>query len=582
MQRWVQEQFSTGSTAPGAKRFELPYLVLRGAAQAPYYKRRIPPALRPGVGSSTITRRLAGALGSRAFHASYSRAHSEAEQLLQSAGQPRQLTAREALGIAGQWAQQAGAIPSDPTGAEEAAAVLAALQELGLVLPLPVPSDWSAAGAAEHPQLGGVVQQLARRLEFLDHPGLSGYPDGEIVHGPRPAAGVALQALEATVRACGPSLGSWLQEAQRQLQALGVVVPPGQAQGVALRIATTATALARQSQLIEAGQIPPPLQFPAPPAPSARQGDSFAAAVERWAAIRSPAPKTRLDTEARFRELADHLGSDRLERLTAAAVSDWRASLLAGGGSAGTAKRKLALVRAVLTVAAADGLAVDPKALERLAGRGLREASGTRRQRRPFSLEEAATLWEISRCQQGRPLDRWAFPLGLALGCRLEELAGLQRQDVTEIGGIPVVHIQPSEDRRLKSDSSARKIPVPDVLAREGFASWALAQPDGFLFAEPPPPAADPRRSHYASVRLGKLIRCQAGIADRSAVFHSTRHFVAQQLVDAGVEQRAVEQLLGHSSRSMTARYSRDGLPLPRLAAAMAARDWGWVPEPSC
>lgn len=580
MQRWVQEQFSTGPTAPGGKRFVLPYLVLRGAAQVPYYKRRVPPALRPAVGRSTFTCRLTGPLGGRAFHASYSRAHAEAEQLLQSAGQPRRLSAHEALGIAGRWAQQAGAIPSDPTGSEEAAAVLAALQELGLVLPLPLPANWSGAEAAEHPQLGTVVQRLARQLEMLDHPGLSGYPGGELVHGARPAAGVALRELEAIVRDCRPSLSDWLEEAARQLQALGVTVPPDQRQGVALRIASTAAAMARQSQAIEAGGFPQPLQFPPPPAPTARQGQSFSAAVERWAAIRSPAPKTRLDAEARFRELADHLGGDHLGGLTAAAVSGWRGSLLAAG-TANTTRRKLALVRAVLAVAAADGLAVDPQALERLAGRGLREASGTRRQRRPFTLEEAAKLWRISRGQQGRPLDRWAFPLGLALGCRLEELAGLQRQDVAEIAGIAVVLIQPSEDRRLKSDSSARKIPVPDALAREGFAAWAMAQPDGFLFPEPPPPAADPRRSHYASVRLSKILRRQGGIEDTSAVFHSCRHFVAQSLVDAGVEQRAIEQLLGHSSRSMTARYSRDGLPLPRLAAAMAARDWGWVPEPS-
>jgi integrase len=532
VQRWVQEQFSTGSTAPGGKRVALPYLVSRGVGGAPYYKRRIPPALRPGVGSSTITRRLAGPLGSRAFHAAYSRAHAEAEQLLQSAGQPRQLTSHEALGVAGQWAQQAGAIPSDPTGAEEAAAVLAALQELGLVLPLPLPANWSGAEAAGHPQLGTVVQRLARRLEFLDHPGLAGYPSGELVHGPRPAAGVALRELEAIVRDCRPTLSDWLLEASRQLQALGVVVPPDQVQAVALRISTTATALARQSQMIEAGGFPQPLQFPPPPAPSAREGDSFSAALERWAAIRSPAPKTRLDAAARFRELAGHLGDDQLGKLTAAAVSDWRASLLAGG-TANTTRRKLALVRAVLAVAAADGLAVDPKALERLAGRGLREASGTRRQRRPFSAEEAATLWQISRCQQGRPLDRWAFPVGLALGCRLEELAGLQRQDVVEIAGIPVVHIQPSEDRRLKSDTSARKIPLPDALVREGFVAWAMAQPGGFLFPEPPPPAADPRRSHYASVRLSKILRRQAGIEDTTAVFHSCRHSVAQSLVRA-------------------------------------------------
>ena len=576
MQSWVQQQFSTPPSTPGKRRFELPFLVLRGVAESPYYKRRIPADMRPSIGASTITTRLPGPLGSRAFHAGYARAHADAERRLQGARQQRQLSAHEALGVAGRWAQQAGAIDADSVWAEEAAAVLGAVQELALVLPMPVPEDWSPEGVEQHPQLGAAVQELAQRLESMDHPGLAGWPDGYIVHGPAPSPARALTELAATVRACRSSLNSWLGEARRQLAELGVSVAPDQAQAVALRIANTAVTLGRQTLEIEAGKIPPPLQFPPPPAPSAGPGGSFRAAVERWAAIRSPAPKTRLDAEARFRELADHLGHDELGKLTAAAISEWRASLL-NNGTASTARRKLALVRAVLTVAAADGLVVDPQVIERLAGRGLREATGTRRQRRPFTVEEAASLWEISRAQQGRPLDRWAFPLGLALGCRLEELAGLKRQDVVEVGGLQIVVIQPSADRRLKSDSSTRRIPVPDALVREGFLDWVRGQEEGFLFPEPPPPAADPRRSHYASVRLSKILRRQAGITDTTAVFHSCRHFTAQSLVDAGVEQRAIEQILGHSSRSMTARYSRGGMPLELLKEAMGRRCWGWT-----
>jgi len=165
----------------------------------------------------------------------------------------------------------------------------------------------------------------------------------------------------------------------------------------------------------------------------------------------------------------------------------------------------------------------------------------------------------------------------LSLGCRLEELAGLQASDVRQIEGQWVVVIEPSEDRRLKNNTSARTVPLPDALLREGFTTWAQQQGEGLLFPEPAPPAKDPRLSHYASIRLGKLIRKQAGISDPAAVFHSCRHFTAQQLVDAGAPQRVIEQLLGHSSRSMTARYSRDGVPLAQLAAAMEAREWGWL-----
>ena len=166
--------------------------------------------------------------------------------------------------------------------------------------------------------------------------------------------------------------------------------------------------------------------------------------------------------------------------------------------------------------------------------------------------------------------------MGLTLGARLEELAGLRREDVHQADGLWVVEIQPSTDRRLKNDSSARVIPLPDALIVEGFVEWTQQQGPGLLFLEPKPPAVDPRLSHYASIRLGRLLRIQAGIADRTAVFHSSRHFTAQQLVDSGAEQRVIEQILGHTSRSMTARYSRGGVPLVLLKEAMERRSWGW------
>ncbi len=74
-------------------------------------------------------------------------------------------------------------------------------------------------------------------------------------------------------------------------------------------------------------------------------------------------------------------------------------------------------------------------------------------------------------------------------------------------------------------------------------------------------------------MRLARLIRKQANIKDPTAVFHSCRHFVSQALVNIGVEQRVIEQLMGHSSRSMTARYSRGGIPLQKLAAAIESRN---------
>jgi len=567
----------------------LPYLLVRGAAEVPYYKRRVPPDLRESVGQSTLTIRLEGPLQSSSrpgryspiFLASYSRAHQQAEErIAQARGQQRELSAIEQLGVAGAWARQAGPQGPDTVTAQEAAAILQAVGQLGLVLPLPVPQDWDTEEARNHADLVAVVQRLAWGLHDLEHPGLAPPPDGDLVWGQQAInAADALLYLQDCVRSAASALSLWLQQSQRQLDELGLVVSAEQRQLVALRMAHTSAALGRQELQIEAGRIVPPLSFPEPP-----QGAGAALRIEdalaRWQALRDPAPKTQLDAERRISELAAFVGHDRLDQLSPQQISEWRAQLIEQS-SVTTVKRKLALVRAVLQAAAADGLPINLQSIERLSAKGLRESGGTRRQRRPFSHEEASLLWVLSRKQQGpRPFDRWAFPLGLSLGCRLEELAGLRREDVREIDGIWVVEIQPTEDRRLKSDSSARRVPIPQALAREGFIEWAHQQAEGILFAEPTPPAADPRRSHYASVRLAKILRRQAGITDRTAVFHSCRHTVAQSLVDVGTEQRVIEQLLGHSSKSMTARYSRGGIPLQQLAAAMEARAWGWVPTP--
>ncbi|MEN9540754.1 MAG: hypothetical protein RLZZ459_845 [Cyanobacteriota bacterium] len=570
------------SSSPPSER--LPYVVLRGASGHPghpTYKRRIPPELRPVIGSSTITTRLEGhPHGSltqrRQFLGSYARIHQDAEQRIAAArGQLRELSAIEQLGVAGAWAKRAGPQGTDTVHAEEAAAILAALGQLELVVPALVPLDWQMPAEATHRELVPVVQELAGKLQCLEHPGLAPVPDGHLAWGEEEVSAAAAKAyLEGCVQGTAALLSEWLGQAQHQLDALGLVVAPLQRQQVALRMARTAAALGRQEAAIEAGRSVQPLVFPEPP----KAAVLFSDALNRWKALRDPAPKTVLDAERRLAELQGFLGHDRLDAMSPEQVSEWRAQLIASTTTS-TVKRKLALVRAVLQAAAADGLPIETQVLERMSARGLRESGGTRQQRRPFTLEEATLLWKLSRQQQGpRPLDRWAFPLGLGLGCRLEELAGLRREDVRLIDGVWVAEIQPTEDRRLKNDSSARRVPIPQALEQEGFISWAQQQDEGLLFREPEPPAADPRRSHYASIRLGKVIRRDAQINDPTAVFHSCRHFTAQGLVDAGIEQRLIEQILGHSSRSMTARYSRGGVPLAQLAAAMGARDWSWVP----
>jgi len=579
------------STAATTDRQRLPYVVLRGSDRTPYYKRQIPPGLRPVVGASTFTVRLEGnPAGSprdrQRFASSYARADAQAEEslALARAGQ-RVLTHQEQLGAAGAWAQAAGPQHPDPTDRSEVAAVLRAITTLGIVLPSPISADWAPGPIANEQALVEEVRRLAHGIDSLEHPVAIHPPHGDLLWGDglkTPAAAASF--LADAVREAREPLEHWLSEARQQLHRLGVIVDPDQQQQVALRLATTSAHLGQQASQIEHGRFPEPIRFPDPPAPSARP-ETLTSCFERWVALRNPAAKTRTDAAARLEEFRDFIGSNSLDQLTPQQVIDWRNHLLQGIAPStgkkrtpGTAKKHLALIRAILLAAHSDGLPVPQAVLDRMAGRGIRNASGTSRKRRPFTLAEATTLIRVSRQQRGRPLDRWALPLALALGCRLEEIAGIRKEDIAHQGDIPVVNIHPSAERRLKSDSSCRRVPIPHALQAELFLEWVNDQPDGLLFPEPTPPAADPRLSHYASVRLGKLIRKQALITDPTAVTHSARHFTAQQLVDANAEQRMIEQILGHGSKSMTARYSRAGIPIPLVAAAMESRDWSWWP----
>jgi len=579
VQRWVQ---GSSPHTPLVGALVLPYVVVRGPSRLPYYKRRVPAQLREALGRSTFTARLAGAPGSKEFKRAYDLIHGQAEAALAGAETLPRLSAQEQLGVAGRWA--ALAPPQDEEtafDAKEVEAVLMALDQLGIVLPSPLLQGWQAPPMKSR-DVVEVVRRMAREIESIPHPAFWHQP-GNVLYADDLTTTIAVAHLEETVGQCRQGIGNRINEARHQHKALGLTGAAAEVQAVALRLVTAAVHMGQQAAEIEAGRLPDPLPaFPPPPNGNGAGGagvrPTFEQALDRWARLRRPAHKSQLDAAARLQELANHTGHNRFDQLTPAEVTGWRDALLEGG-SASTAKRKLAMVRAVLGAAAGDGLELQGGVLERLAGRGLRDSTGTRRERRPFSEAEATVLWQISRQQEGRPLDRWGFPLGLALGARLEELAGLRREDVHQADGLWVVEIQPSTDRRLKNDSSARVIPLPDALVAEGFVEWIQQQGPGLLFLEPKPPAVDPRLSHYASIRLGKLLRVQAGIADRSAVFHSSRHFTAQQLVDSGAEQRVIEQILGHTSRSMTARYSRGGVPVALLKNAMERRSWGWVAE---
>lgn len=155
----------------------------------------------------------------------------------------------------------------------------------------------------------------------------------------------------------------------------------------------------------------------------------------------------------------------------------------------------------------------------------------------------------------GTPLadrDRTLLEVLAATGARISETVGLDLADV-DLDGRTV---------RLRGPGGReRVVPLP---------GWATATLRGYLAEVRPTLAVDPV-AVFVNARGGRLSRQsawtvlvraaeRAGVSDHVSP-HTLRHSFAVHLVEAGVDVREVQVLLGHASTATTQRYAPAGHP---------------------
>jgi len=84
--------------------------------------------------------------------------------------------------------------------------------------------------------------------------------------------------------------------------------------------------------------------------------------------------------------------------------------------------------------------------------------------REPFSVDELEKLYSAS-LAFGKL--RLILPILGETGCRLSEVLGMLKDDVTEEDGLYVIHIRENDVRGLKTESSKRSLPIVSGYARE-------------------------------------------------------------------------------------------------------------------
>jgi site-specific recombinase XerD len=167
-----------------------------------------------------------------------------------------------------------------------------------------------------------------------------------------------------------------------------------------------------------------------------------------------------------------------------------------------------------------------------------------------LSRDEVQRLFAVVTNLKQRALFMVAYDAGL----RLSELINLRLEDIDS--GRMVLRIRQGKG---KKDRYARLTPGLLELLRE---YWREFRPENLLF---PGATANKRYDLATPGHLLKKVCRKAGIQKRVSM-HTLRHSFATHLLEAGVNLRVIQQMLGHDKIQTTALYTH--ISLEELRAA--------------
>ncbi|MDP4301981.1 site-specific integrase [Leptothrix discophora] len=194
------------------------------------------------------------------------------------------------------------------------------------------------------------------------------------------------------------------------------------------------------------------------------------------------------------------------------------------------------------------GIGVNP-------AQGLQIANVEPTSRLPFDESELTRLFNGREWAARRflhPHYYWIMLLGIYTGARLNELAQLRIIDFVKLTGVDVINIADvgdDENVRRKTAAATRPVPIHGELVRLGLLRWVERQRQSGakqLFGELKPG----RDGHGQAVsKWFQRYRDRCGITGTQAkVFHSFRAGFISQLLNAGVAQHMVANIVGHET----------------------------------
>ncbi|WP_337186391.1 site-specific integrase [Phenylobacterium sp.] len=212
---------------------------------------------------------------------------------------------------------------------------------------------------------------------------------------------------------------------------------------------------------------------------------------------------------------------------------------------------------------------------------GLVERGDPQVKRRGFEADELKKLFGALRVfRENVPSRFWVPALSAYTGARAGEICQLHASDVIEVNGVPCLNLSVFDakgvraaDKRLKTSSSERIVPLHKTLVDAGFLRFAQKQKDGERLFPELEPGTKGSYSHGFSKWFGRFKR-GVGFHERSLVFHSFRHGFRDACRRAEIPEETALALGGWAAINQATRYG-DRAAVPVLERAVQKIEYG-------
>jgi len=185
-------------------------------------------------------------------------------------------------------------------------------------------------------------------------------------------------------------------------------------------------------------------------------------------------------------------------------------------------------------------------------------------ERKAYSLTDLKSILSNLPPKEYKPERYWIPIISMFSGLRLDEVCQLHTDDIKQIEGIWCIDVNDNEDKKLKTLSSKRVIPIHPTLLKLGLLNYVMSaksQRLKRLWSN-----LNWRKEDGYSNAFGKWFQRfnrQYVSKDPLKTFHSLRHTFADTLKQTGEQEALIAELMGHANGNITTgRYGKRYKPL--------------------